>query len=417
VSELMKDKGKQTLAPKLRFPEFRDGLGWETAPLDDLADFVSDRIDTSLLSLSNYVSTENILPDFGGITKAAKLPATNVATKFTVDDILVSNIRPYLRKVWQSDREGGASNDVIVIRPKDAQFKTYLPFVLKSDSFISYVTKGAKGVKMPRGDVALMAKYPVSYANAREQQKIADCLTSLDELIAARGRKLEVLRVYKKGLMQQLFPRQSRTIPRLRFPEFREASAWRERKISDLVEKAAIPIDVEPTGTYREIGVRSHVKVIFHKEPVSGSTSGEKRVYRVVENAFVVNIVFAWEQAVATTSKEEVGMIASHRFPMYVPKSGDCDVRFIKLVFLTPAGKHLLGVASPGGAGRNRTLGQAEFEKLEIVAPDKEEQTKIADAIDAVDHLIRSQTEMYTVLQAHKQGLMQQLFPSEEVDS
>jgi type I restriction enzyme S subunit len=269
---------------------------------------------------------------------------------------------------------------------------------------------------MPRGEVALMAKYPVCYPTPPEQQKIAECLTSLDELIASHGRKLEALRAHKKALTQQLFPREGETLPRLRFPEFRGAPEWRKRKISDVLKKASIPIDVQASDIYREIGVRSHGKGIFHKQPVSGSTIGEKRVFRVVENALVVNIVFAWEQAVATTSKGEADMIASHRFPMYIAKSGHCDVRFIKFAFLNPAGKHLLGVASPGGAGRNRTLGQTEFDKLEIVIPGTEEQTKIADAIDGIDDLITLQTRMFDALQAHKKGLIQQLFPAADED-
>jgi type I restriction enzyme S subunit len=135
----------------------------------------------------------------------------------------------------------------------------------------------------------------------------------------------------------------------------------------------------------------------------------------VIPNAFVVNIIFAWEQAVASTTAAEEGMIASHRFPMYLGKPGRCDVRFLKHVFLTPQGKHLLGVASPGGAGRNRTLGQTEFEKIEVVLPDRpEEQTKIADFIAATDARIDAEAEKLAALKMHKTGLMQQLFPSPE---
>jgi type I restriction enzyme, S subunit len=89
-------------------------------------------------------------------------------------------------------------------------------------------------------------------------------------------------------------------------------------------------------------------------------------------------------------------------------------VRFIKLAFLTPAGKHLLGLASPGGAGRNRTLGQDEFDKIEIVVPEKDEQTRIADVVLAAESLISAQSRKLDGLRAHKRGLMQQLFPSPE---
>lgn len=109
-------------------------------------------------------------------------------------------------------------------------------------------------------------------------------------------------------------------------------------------------------------------------------------------------------------------MIASHRFPMYVAKSGKCDVRFVKDFFLTKEGKRLLGVASPGGAGRNKTLGQKEFENLEIALPVAvEEQTRIADSLSLCSSKIAIESGKLEALKIHKVGLMQQLFPSQEV--
>jgi type I restriction enzyme S subunit len=142
---------------------------------------------------------------------------------------------------------------------------------------------------------------------------------------------------------------------------------------------------------------------------------GDKRVFHVVQDALILNIVFAWEQAVATTSKNEVGMIASHRFPMYVAKPGKCDVEYVKEFFLTKVGKHLLGVASPGGAGRNKTLGQKEFENLEIALPvSVDEQTRIANCLSSLDTKIAVESAQLDALKTHKKGLMQQLFPSPE---
>ncbi|MBF0436024.1 MAG: restriction endonuclease subunit S [Magnetococcales bacterium] len=192
--------------PKLRFPEFQDTGAWEKDELGKVADFVGERMPLEQLKLANYVSTENILPDYEGLTNASKLPSSGSVTRFTANDILISNIRPYLKKVWFSDKDGGASNDVIVIRAKDELINLYLSFILKNDSFIDYVMKGAKGVKMPRGDISLMREYPLAYPSDFEQQKIADCLSSLDELITAQTQMLETLKTHKKGLMQQLFP-------------------------------------------------------------------------------------------------------------------------------------------------------------------------------------------------------------------
>jgi len=129
---------------------------------------------------------------------------------------------------------------VIVIRAKEKVGDRYLSFMLKNDVFIEYVMKGAKGVKMPRGDIFLMQEYPLAYPSKPEQQKIAECLSSIDDLITAQTQKLSTLKTHKKGLMQQLFPADSNNhpapsghpsgggeaLPKLRFPEFRDAPEW-----------------------------------------------------------------------------------------------------------------------------------------------------------------------------------------------
>ena len=99
-----------------------------------------------------------------------------------------------------------ASNDVIVIRAKQRLHAHYLSWLLKNDAFIDYVMTGAKGVKMPRGDMGSIKVYPTHYPTKPEQQRIADCLTTLDDIIAAQTQKLDALQTHKKGLMQQLFP-------------------------------------------------------------------------------------------------------------------------------------------------------------------------------------------------------------------
>mgnify|MGYP001811219825 CR=1 FL=1 len=192
--------------PRLRFPEFKDAGAWNVTELKDVACFVSDKVSLNSVSLANYVSTENILPDYEGIVIASKLPTTGSVTQYAKDDILISNIRPYLKKVWFANQGGGASNDVVVVRAKDDILATYLSFILRNDDFIVYVMRGAKGVKMPRGDIALMKAYRIAYPPKEEQQKIAACLSSLDNLISAQSQKIEALKQHKKGLMQQLFP-------------------------------------------------------------------------------------------------------------------------------------------------------------------------------------------------------------------
>jgi type I restriction enzyme S subunit len=161
--------------------------------------------------------------------------------------------------------------------------------------------------------------------------------------------------------------------------------------------------------TYQEIGIRSHCKGIFYKEPVDGTKLGDKRVFKIVPDCLILNIVFAWEQAVARTTAAEIGMIASHRFPQFRPIANRCDVDYVLYVFKTSYGKDLLATASPGGAGRNKTLGQKEFAKLKLLLPPIDEQVKISRILATWDRAIDTAEQLLRNLQQQKKALMQRL--------
>src|SRR5262245_59093136 len=184
---------------------------------------------------------------------------------------------------------------------------------------------------------------------------------------------------------------------------------WKQVELSTILRKVIKPVEVQPDQTYREIRVRSHGKGLFHKEPVTGKSLGNKRVYHVQPGCFVVNIVFAWEQAVAITTQEECDMIASHRFPMYEPIGDRVDLRYLLHFFKSKRGKHLLGLASPGGAGRNRTLGQDEFMKTCISLPPIGEQRKIADILATWDQAIELSSTLIAAKQKCKATLATEL--------
>ncbi len=202
-----------------------------------------------------------------------------------------------------------------------------------------------------------------------------------------------------------------KNVPELRFKGLE--SNYEIKKISSLLERVSNSVDVNPIEFYRQIGIRSHGKGIFYKDAVSGESLGNKRVFWVEPNVFILNIVFAWERAVAKTTDAEIGMIASHRFPMYKPKSGVLDLDYITLFFKTNRGKYLLELASPGGAGRNKTLGQKEFENLELAIPTIFEQKKIAAFFSLIDKKIELQTEKVEELKNYKKGLLQKIFSQE----
>ena len=199
--------------------------------------------------------------------------------------------------------------------------------------------------------------------------------------------------------------------PTIRFPEFKDL--WNNYKIEDMFDRVGTPVDLDDAQTYREIGIRSHGKGIFHKEETTASEIGNKRVFWVEPNCFVVNIVFAWERAVAKTTEDENGMIASHRFPMYKPKKDVVDLDYITEYFITKRGQNVLILASPGGAGRNKTLGQKEFAKSVVKLPSLPEQQKIADFLSTIDTVIEKQKATVEAWEERKKGVMQKLFSQE----
>jgi type I restriction enzyme, S subunit len=405
----------KTLTPKLRFPEFKDE--WQPAAIGDLfrseneyekaTAFERDKILTVKLHANGVVKNERTGALMGGANYFKRRAGQFIFSKIDLLNGAFGIVPDELDGFYSSSDIPAFSFDTI-------HSPTFFLHWLVANYKRLEIERTGTSATLKRVSPEKFRSVLIPLPSSTEQRKIAACLRSLDEWIAAEGRKLEALRTHKKGLMQQLFPQEGETRPRLRFPEFRKAPKWKAKRTRDLLERASFPIEVDAEKMYREIGVRSHGKGIFHKDWTTGSSIGTKRVFRVVEDALVLNIVFAWEQAVAVTTNAEVGMIASHRFPMFLPKPNTCDVRFMQLVLLTPSGKHLLGLASPGGAGRNRTLGQDEFDKVEIIVPEKEEQIRIAEVVLAADALITAQSWKLDGLQAHKRGLLQQIFPSPE---
>ena len=181
----------------MRFPEFTEE--WVNVSLKDVADFQKERISSGLLDESTYISTENILQNFQGVQSAISIPANTNVVAYKKNDILLSNIRPYLKKVWFSDKIGGCSADVFVLRSKTCE-PEFLYNVIASDKFINYVMSGAKGVKMPRGDKNQMESFSFSIPAVAEQRKISRLFQLLDERIATQNKIIEKLQSLIKGL-------------------------------------------------------------------------------------------------------------------------------------------------------------------------------------------------------------------------
>ena len=180
---------------------------WESEALGNVANMSCDKVSVNKLTVKNYISTENMLPDRGGIEIAAKLPTAENVNMFSPGDVLFSNIRTYFKKVWLADRHGGASADVIVFRPRDTKkvVSQYLYYVLSSDSFIESTVTASKGTKMPRGDKDAMLRYTMPLPSFTVQRRIAGILSAYDKLIENNLRRIRNLEEMARTLYREWF--------------------------------------------------------------------------------------------------------------------------------------------------------------------------------------------------------------------
>lgn len=164
--------------------------------LSDICEYAKEKIKISALDENTYISTENMLPNKGGITQATSLPVQEHTQAFMKNDVLVSNIRPYFKKIWFATFDGGCSNDVLVFRAKKGINSRFLHYVLANDSFFNYSMATSKGTKMPRGDKKAIMAYEVPKLSYKYQVKIADILEIIDN-------KIELNKKINKNLEQQ----------------------------------------------------------------------------------------------------------------------------------------------------------------------------------------------------------------------
>ena len=148
--------------------------------LSEIATFVEDKISSNSISLADYVTTNSLLPNKEGKALATNLPPVICSlTHFRKGDVLVANIRPYLKKVWLADKEGGCSSDVLVFRVKEGNKSSFLYAIMLQDRFFDYAMKGAKGSKMPRGDKDHIMKYELPTFSPQEQENIGNLVISI----------------------------------------------------------------------------------------------------------------------------------------------------------------------------------------------------------------------------------------------
>ena len=172
--------------------------------LSNVSCYVTEKISVDNIDISEYITTDNLLQNKRGRVIAEKLPTQKV-TKFKKDDILIANIRPYLKKIWQADIDGGASSDVLVVRPNNLIDNNFLYYALTQDSFFEYVMKGSKGTKMPRGDKSQIMNFVIPDLEIGEQIKIGKLLKSIDQKIQINNQINQELEAMPKTLHDYWF--------------------------------------------------------------------------------------------------------------------------------------------------------------------------------------------------------------------
>jgi type I restriction enzyme S subunit len=243
-------------------------------------------------------------------------------------------------------------------------------------------------------------KVKIPLPSIPEQQKIAKILSTWDQAIEQSQKLIEQLKLRKKGLMQQLLTGKTR------LPGF--SGEWKTNQLDFYMSPISRPIP-KPKSNFLALGLRSHGKGIFHKENFDPDAIMMDTLYKVKEDDLVVNITFAWEQAIAVADEKDEGGLVSHRFPTFTFKKEKAFPLFFRYFVLQPYFKYLLDLISPGGAGRNRVMSKKDFPKLQVRIPNLNEQQAIAKVLTAADSEIKSQENYLQQLQLQKKGLMQQL--------
>lgn len=406
----MRMNKKKEIVPKLRFPEFSKSY-WGITRLNVLADKITERNkDDSIKRVFTNSATE-------GVIDQEEYFDRNIANKNNLTNYFVVEKGDYVYnpRISTTAPVGPISKNKLgigvmsplytVFRFRNKENDFYEHFFLTNLWHVYIKNLSNTGARHDRITISVdnFMKMPLPYASPEEQQKIADCLSSIDDLIDAESRKLKALEKYKKGLMQKLFPAEGKTLPEWRFPEFRGKSEWRIKplgKICTNYDSRRIPI-TEKDRVKGEIpyigasGVIDYINdFIFDEDLLCVSEDGANLVARTYPIAFSISGK-TWVNNHAHVLK------FSHKYTQDIVES------YLNMINLQD---FLTGMAQP-------KLNRAKLDIIPVPLPEEEEQQKIADCLSEVDKIITEQSNKVEQLKAHKKGLMQGLFTTlEEAD-
>lgn len=415
------EDGKPALVPRLRFPEFRDTAEWDATPGDELFEQINNRQAPAGLPILAITQEHGAIPrDLIDYHVSVTDKSVESYKEVRPGDFIIS-LRSFQGGIEYSNYHGICSPAYVILRKRTELTDLFFKQHFKSHSFIQQLTKNLEGLRDGKmvsykqfSELLLLNPPPP------EQQKIAECLSSVDELIAAQARELDTLKTHKKGLMQQLFPREGETQPRLRFPEFQDSQEWRAGPISQFAQvnprREVRPDEVEvsfvPMNAVSENGFLAVQQTRKYGSVKKGFTA-----FRDCD-VILAKITPCFENgkaALVRALKNGVGFGSTEFHVIRAQKS--CLPEFVFAQLYSDQFRSL-GKASMTGTGGHQRVPASFVENYVICVPGLPEQQRIADCLTSLDDLIAAQTKKLDALKAHKKGLMQLLFPSpEEVEA
>jgi type I restriction enzyme, S subunit len=414
-----KQEATPALMPKLRFPEFQ-GEEFRDVRLGDVTEESGSRNGHkhTAASVMGVTKADGIVP------MEARLIAADIARyKLVQNEWFAYNpMRLNIGSIaqWKGKREILVSPDYVVFKciseDESGINPAYFDQFKRTNAWDDFVTEGGDGSVRVRIYYKDIARLRLALPSPTEQKKIAKCLTSVDELIAAHARKLHALKTHKKGLMQQLFPREGETEPRLRFPEFQNAGEWETMALKDIAEIRSGSTPLRSNQEFFAEGSIPWVKttdlnnsLIFETEE---KVTPKARARVNPEGSVLVAMYGGFNQigrtgclSVPAATNQAISVLVLDRavaLPIYV------------LAWLNAKVGNWKRIASSSRKDPNIT--GSDVAKFPITLPKTQEQQRIADCLTALENLITAQAQKLTALKTHKKGLMQQLFPSPEID-
>jgi len=289
--------------------------------------------------------------------------------------------------------------------------------LFKSKRVRAQIQKESQGAKVLGLASSRLAKIKLPFPRSTdEQQKIADCLSSLDDLIAAQARKVNALKTHKKGLMQHLLPREGETQPRLRLPEFESAADWEVKKLEDLAKRGSGHTPSKSHPEYYNGGIK-WISLADSKRLDAGlisETEAEISAQGIKNSSAVLHaagtVLISRDAGVGKSAVMALPMAVSQHFIVWT-----CHAHLLSNWFLYYLLQEMKLIFERIATGSTiKTIGLPFFKEMRIAIPALPEQQRIADGLSAVDALITAAAQELDVLKTHKKGLMQQLFPAAE---